>query len=375
MRPWSRWLRWYRDQHDLTQEELGEVLGVEGKMVSAWENGQRPGRRHTRNICRTLRTTRAELGLVELEPEPLVARRDFLRRSVGWGAVAMFGPWPGADPIDPGTVAGFQVTTETLGRLCLRAGPGAVLGPALGHVESVGRLFRGSLLSSVRPQLSRVLAEGAMLLSVVDGWVGDHEGSHHFAKIALQAAQEADDPDLRARLLLMQTSGDRSLDPHPAVRLSRYTEVAARQGVESATRAWALARAADVHAALGRSEPAMDALDEAGRLLAGRPGTHFPWPDERWLSGERGASLARLGRIAEARQALDAAVTTPTEERGVDRLWLLLASARTHLTGGDRVQATSIALDVLRSARAMRHGQLEDETARLLHSEPSSSGQ
>lgn len=361
--PWSRWLRWYRDQRDLTQEELGEVLGVEGKMVSAWENGQRPGRRHARNICRALRTTRAELGLVEPEPEPLVARRDFLRRSMSWGAVAMFGAWPGSDPVDQGTVAGFEATTEMLGRLLLRAGPGAVLGPALGHVDSVGRLFKGSMLSSVRPRLSRVLAESAMLLSLLDGWVGDDEGSHHFAKVALEAVGEADDVDLRARLTLMQTSGDRGLLDHPAVRLGRYAEVAAAS--TGATRAWALARVADVHAALGRAEPSLRALDEAEELLAGAPSVHFPWLDGHWLTGERGATLARLGLVAEAREALATALDAMGEERGVDRLWLQLARARTHLSAGEPDQAAALAADIRRSARAMRHGQLDDELTRL----------
>src|SRR3981081_3488116 len=100
MAPWSRWLRRYRDDQDLTQEELGEVLGVEGKMVSAWENGQRPGRRHARNLCAQLGTTRSELGLAEPEDGPVIGRRTFLRHSVGIGAMAVFGPWAGLDRLD-----------------------------------------------------------------------------------------------------------------------------------------------------------------------------------------------------------------------------------------------------------------------------------
>src|SRR2546421_12979720 len=90
-RPWGRWLRRYRDDHDLTQEELGEVLGVDGKMVSGWENGQRPGRRHSRTICTALGTTRAALGLVEPEPTreaPVGGRREFIRISAGVGSLA-----------------------------------------------------------------------------------------------------------------------------------------------------------------------------------------------------------------------------------------------------------------------------------------------
>src|SRR2546423_9149965 len=108
IRPWSRWLRRYRDERDLTQEELGDVLDVDGKTVSAWENGQRPGRRHARTICARLRTTRAELGLAEPEEGPVVARREFFRLSAGVGWLALFGPWAGVDPVDAPTLEGFE---------------------------------------------------------------------------------------------------------------------------------------------------------------------------------------------------------------------------------------------------------------------------
>src|SRR6266542_2425336 len=124
-RPWSGWLRRYRDQQDLTQDELGELLGVDGKMVSAWENGQRPGRRHARTICSRLRTTRTELGLSEPDDRPLVGRRDFLRLSAGAGSLALFGPWAGVERVDMPAVDGFAAVTETLERLLMRVGAAA----------------------------------------------------------------------------------------------------------------------------------------------------------------------------------------------------------------------------------------------------------
>jgi transcriptional regulator with XRE-family HTH domain len=365
---WSRWLRRYRDERDLTQEELGEVLGVDGKMVSAWENGQRPARKHTRNICSKLHTTRLELGLTEEETGPVVARRDFLRRSAGWGALAVFGPWAGLDPIDAPAIDGFEATSEMLGRLWMRAGPAAALGPTLGHVEAVTRLLQGSLPSSLRPRLCRVLAETAVVAAVCKGWMGDTAGADHFATLAFEAAREGADPDLAVHVLLMHTSGDRGLHDRPMERLRKYVEGDLGFAVGDAapvTKAWARAKAADVYASLGQADACLAALEEGSELVVGATSRRYPWPDEAWLTGERGASLARLGRTGEAREALSTALLESGPERAVDRLWLTLATARTHVEDGDSEQAARIAAPVLGAARHLRHGHLEDELRRL----------
>ena len=367
-RAWSRWLRRYRDERDLTQEELGEVLGVDGKMVSAWENGQRPARKHTRNICAKLHTTRLELGLLEDEAGPIVARRDFLRRSAGWGALAVFGPWAGLDPVDAPGIEGFDATTEMLGLLWMRAGPAAALGPTLGHVEAVTRLLQGSLPSALRPRLCRVLAETAAVAGVCKSWMGDRAGADHFSTLAFEAAREAEDPDLAVHVLLTHTSGDRSLHDRPMDRLRRYVEGDLGFAVADAapvTKAWARAKAADVHASLGQAEASLAALGEAADLIVGVTSRRYPWPDERWLMGERGASLARLGRTREARDALSMVISEAGPERAVDRLWLEIATARTFVHDGALQQAAQISAGVLGAARRLRHGHLEDEVRRL----------
>ncbi|HXM58111.1 MAG TPA: helix-turn-helix transcriptional regulator, partial [Candidatus Dormibacteraeota bacterium] len=248
-RPWSRWLRRYRDGHDLTQEELGELLGVDGKTVSAWENGQRPGRRHARTICTTLRTTRIELGLVEADVPgvgPVVGRRDFFRLSASVGSLALFGPWAGADRVDAPALDGFAAATEMLERLWARVGAAAALGPALGHVEAVTRLLQGSLPAGVRPRLCAVLAESAAVLAACKSWMGDHEGADHFASIALEAARQSDEPDVGVWALLRVTSADRRLRGRSDVLVQRYVE--GEQGFSVAdaapsTRVWAAALA------------------------------------------------------------------------------------------------------------------------------------
>jgi transcriptional regulator with XRE-family HTH domain len=368
VRTWSRWLRRYRDDHDLTQEELGEVLGVDGKIVSAWENGQRPGRRHARTICSALKTTRAELGLLEPEEGPVVGRRDFFRLSASVGSLALFGPWAGVDRVDPPAVDGFEAATEMLQRLWQRAGAAAVLGPALGHVESATRVLQGSLPAGLRPRLLGVLAEGSELLAMCKSWMGDEEGADHFAAVALDAARESGDADLAVHVLLACTSADRRLLAQPEARLARYLEGGhgfAVADASPATRAWAAALAAGADAELGAADACLAALDRAAVLLASPPGRRYPWPDERWLAGERGAALARLGRTAEARLALGTALAQTGDERAVDRLRWTLAAARTALAAGDAELAARAALDVLREARRLRCGPLADEVALL----------
>jgi transcriptional regulator with XRE-family HTH domain len=321
-RPWSVWLRRYRAERDLTQEELGEALGVDGKTVSAWENGQRPGRRHARTICSKLRTTRAELGLADVSAGPLVGRRDFLRLSASVGSLALFGPWAGADQVDAAAVEGFEAATDTLGRLLLRVGPSAMLGAALGHVESVTRLLQGSLSGEVRLRLCAVLAETSALLAVCKSRLGDAAGADHFGMLAVAAARESGDPDLGVRALLAWTSADRSLAARPEVALGRYEEGefglrVAEAGV--ASRAWAAALAAGVHATRGDASASLAALERAAALLA-EPAKRYPWPDTAWLAGERAVSLARLGRPAEARAALAVALSATGPERQMDRV-------------------------------------------------------
>lgn len=376
-RPWSQWLRRYRDDWDLTQEQLGELLGVDGKTVSAWENGQRPGRKHARTICAALQTTRVELGLVERREGSLVGRRDFLRLAAGAGTLALFGPWAGIERGDALAAERFEVATDMLERLWARVGPAATLGPALGHVELVTRLLQGSLPSAARTRLCRVLAQSSVLLALCKGWMGDPDGADHFAVIALEAARQIGDPDLAIHVVVSWTSGDRRLHNQPDVRLSRYVEGGHGFRVsdaEPATRAWAAVRAAEVHAVLGRAEPCLRALDEASKLADRAAGGRYPWPDEHWLSGESGVSLARLGRSAEARVMLSAALAQTGEERLVDQLWWTLAVARTHARGGDSEAAARLALHVVGAAKGMRHGQLEDEVARLRAELPPSAG-
>jgi DNA-binding XRE family transcriptional regulator len=369
-RAWTWWLRRYRDDHDLTQEQLGEVLGVDGKTISAWENGQRPGRRHARTICARLGTTRAELGLAAAGG-PVVGRRDFLRLGAGVGTLALVGPWAGADRVDALGVDGFDAASETLWRLWMRAGAGATLGPALGHVESVTRLLQGSVVAGARLRLCGALAEGSALVAVCKSWMGDPDGADHFGEIAAAAAAETHDRDLAVHVLLARTSSDRRLAGRPEVALERARGGLAESAASPATRAWAAALAAQAFAALGDPDACLGALGVAAGLLPGDPGRRAPWPDEHWLAGERGIALAALGRSAAAREALASALAATGDERAADRLRWALATARAHLAEGRAERAAAIALDVLRAARALRHGPVEDGAARLVAALPS----
>jgi len=80
-------IRKIRDQHELTQTQLAEKLGVKQGTISAWENGKtRPNRRMEQKIFKCLQTTDAEIGAALYE---IVGHRFGYDRS---------GPRPPAPP-------------------------------------------------------------------------------------------------------------------------------------------------------------------------------------------------------------------------------------------------------------------------------------
>jgi hypothetical protein len=111
---------------------------------------------------------------------------------------------------------------------------------------------------------------------------------------------------------------------------------------------------------LGDAGGCLRALDRAERALvdvpregaAARP--RFNAVDRTWLDGERGASLARLGRTGESRGILQRVITRmgPGSER--DRLWLGAALATTYAQDGEREEACRVASAVLARASQMQ---------------------
>jgi hypothetical protein len=77
--------------------------------------------------------------------------------------------------------------------------------------------------------------------------------------------------------------------------------------------------------------------------------------DARWLAGERGASLARLGRSQQSRAALDEALDTIGPGQSKDRLWLLIAMARTYVHDREPEEACRLAAEALAGAVQMHY--------------------
>jgi hypothetical protein len=227
------------------------------------------------------------------------------------------------------------------------------------HLEAITLLLRGSLPPSLRQRLCSLAGETAGFAGWLRRDLDDAAGAASYFDTALAAAREGGDRALAAYL-----SGSAACEPPyretPQRRLDRLHAIAPSHATPS-TRAWLAAKEADACALMGDADGCMRALDqaEAAHLPPGagegsrRP--RFTAIDRTWLDGERGASLAKLGRTAEARAALQQVLGQPGARSERDRLWLGTALASTHLQDGEPEQACRIAGAVLERARRMQH--------------------
>jgi transcriptional regulator with XRE-family HTH domain len=397
----NRQLRLRRRLHGWSQEDvaaglhrlaasLGEPeLGVDATMVSRWERGtRRPRPRYVRLLCRLFELPAEQLGVVDddavdtvparsrdaLEDDD-VQRRDFIHRLAALlGTAAVPVPAPdhaGAEPWErlaralrqPGQVGdetvhhleGVTITLQRLGPA--RVSSRAMLGPVTNHLNAITLLLQGSLPPSRRARLCSLAAETAGIAGWLRWNVDDAAGAAWYFGTALDAAREGGDRALAAYL-----AGSAACQPPyretPRRRLDLLRDIGWSDATP-ATRAWLAAKEADAHALLGNADGCLRALDRADRALDGpaRAG-EAPRPrtdaiDRIWLDGERGASLARLGRTAEARQILRAVLDRLGEEKERDRLWLGTALASTYAQDGEPEEACRVAGAVLERAAEM----------------------
>jgi len=397
-RPNSR-LRLQRRRRGWSQEDvvaglhrvaaaLGEPEpGVDATMVSRWERGsRRPRPRYVRLLCRLFDLPAEELGLVDDDAAPWptswsaadeeARRRDFIRELAGLFRIAPIPPAvepPGPEPwerltralrrpgrVDPATVDDLERITTALQSLePTMVSSHLLLGPAVGHLESVTNLLQGSMTPSIRERLCSLAGRAAGLVGALKWNLDDWEAAITYFRVGMEAAREANDRALGAYLMARAACRP----PHredPASRLQRL-----RQGwhgftpadASPSTQVWLAAKEADAHALLGRTDDCLRALDRAESLLARldeeaavRPPP--PLVSDTWLAGERGASLAKLGRTDEARANLERVLVTlgPTSER--DRLWLLAALAFTFVADGEPEEACRVGSTTLSRAAA-----------------------
>lgn len=370
---------------------MGEPeLGVDATMVSRWERGtRRPRPRYIRLLCRLFELPAEQLGMVEdadvaqmrkhtpdaLEDDDL-ERRDFIQKvaallgatSVPLPRLEQLGrePWerlsralhrPGS--IDSETLDHLERITVSLESL----GPTHVssrdlIGPVTSHLDAIALLLQGSLPATLRPRLCSLAAETAGFAGWLHWNMDDPVGAAGYFATALDAAEEGDDRALRAYLAGCAAC-------QPPYRETPRRRVQVLQGLAWAeatpsSRVWLAAKEADGHALLGDVDGCLRALERAERAMEAVAGEdssrrpRFSNIQPRWLRGERGASLAKLGRTEEARAILEPLMVElgPTHER--DRLWLGTALASSHVQDGEPEEACRVASTVLERAARMR---------------------
>ncbi len=377
-------------------------LGVDATMVSRWERGtRRPRPRYVRLLCHLFELPAEQLGIVEdadlvglpehstdaLEDDD-VERRDFIRKVSALLGVAAL-PMPRFEPagqepwerlaralrqpgrVDDETVDHLEQVTVALHSLGpTQVGSRALLGPVTGHLDAITMLLQGSPPAVLWGRLCSLAAETAGLAGWLRWNMDDPDGAAAYFRTGLDAAREAGDRTLGAWLMgSAACQPPYREDPHERLRQLRgRTHGFVQADATAATQVWLAAKEADACAMLGDVDGCLRALDRAETSLgraahdeAARP--RFSSVDEKWLEGERGASLARLGMTQEARAILQRVLAAlgPSSER--DRLWLFTALAGTYVRDGEPEEACRVARLALNGASRM---QLEP-VLRVLH--------
>jgi transcriptional regulator with XRE-family HTH domain len=346
-------------------------LGVNGTMVGRWERGERQPRGIYRGLLALLYDTTTEaLGLYQPATSERVLeemqRRAFLQHA---GAAAGFAvtsvavePWerlsaalrqPGR--LDREIVSELEHVTVTLEGLESQVSPKALLGPVVGHLDTVASLLKGSPRPSLRQQLCSIAGETAGLAGWLTWDLEDRKAAGAYFRTGIQAAQEADDRALGAYLV-----GSSCVQPayreRPPARLRRlqgHTHGFARADATPSTQAWLVTLEAEAHALMGDERATLRAMEEAeaimGRLAdedaSRRPRVAFF--NRAYLTGERGVALARLDKPEDAQDVLASALASLDPEAMKTRPRLLTALATAHVRQGNIEEACQLGTDAL----------------------------
>jgi transcriptional regulator with XRE-family HTH domain len=371
--------------HSLAASLGQPELGVDATMVGRWERGtRRPRPRYVRLLVRLFELPAEELGVVEdgdlaqfpeltrdaLEEEE-VERRDFMQKVaalLGVAAVPPVGPEPWErlaralarpGPVDVETVDHLERVTVALQSLGpTRVSSHLILGPVTGHLDAITVLLHGSPPPSLRSRLCSLAGETSGFAGWLRWNMDDPAGAASYFSAALVAAREADDRALAAYLI-----GSAACQPPyreaPQRRLAQLHAISWSAATPS-TQVWLAAKEADAHALLGDADGCLRALERAEAALDRKPGEdgsrrpRFNVIDRTWLDGERGASLAKLGRTADARAVLQPVLARlgPSSER--DWLWLCTALASTYVQDEEPEEACLVAGVALERAARMQ---------------------
>jgi tetratricopeptide (TPR) repeat protein len=260
--------------------------------------------------------------------------------------------------VDRQTVAELERVTASLEGLESQVSPRALLGPVMGHLNTVAALLQGSVGGTLRRQLCSIAGETAGLAGWLAWDLEDRRAAGAYFRAGIEAAQEAEDHPLGAYLV-----GSSCVQPayreRPHARLRRLqgrTSGFATADANSTTRAWLVTLEAEAHALAGSEAASLRALDQAERIMdeadeedaARRPRTTFF--SRAYLDGERGVALSRLGRPRDARQVLETALGSLGPEMVKTRPRLLTALATAHVQERNIDEACRLGSDALELA-------------------------
>jgi len=359
-----------RDRLRLTTVEFSSALApligrsLDEAMVPTWEAGFAPAPDDV--VAAALMLAPSDVQAIvrssddaKLDP---MDRRRFLLAVVG--LVTGLEPWerlsfalrhPGR--VDQATVDQLEAITIALEGLEPVADPRALLDPVTRLLNALATLLASPLRPTVRRELSSLAGEAAGIAGRLRWIMDDDLGATAYYETGMEAAREAGDAALGAYLV-----GKAACKPFyredPAGRLRRLEGALGFTPAHASPRtgAWLAMLEAEAHALMADSTACSRALDRATSALdtAGtfqgerRPRVDFF--DAAWLTGQRGACLGKIGKTAEARDALTASIDAQGAAPTKQRTWLLAMLAGTYAHDGEPEEACRYGSMTLSSA-------------------------
>jgi hypothetical protein len=257
--------------------------------------------------------------------------------------------------LDREIVSELEHVTVTLEGLESQVSPKALLGPVVGHLDTLTSLLKGVPRPSLHQQLCSLAGETAGLAGWLTWDLEDRKAAGAYFRTGIQAAQEADDRALGAYLV-----GSSCVQPayreRPPARLRRlegHTHGFARADATPSTQAWLVTLEAEAHALMGDERATLRAMDEAEAIMSRaaddgvsqRPRVVFF--NRAYLTGERGVALARLDKPDAAQDVLASALASLEPEAMKTRPRLLTALATSHVRQGNIEEACQLGGDAL----------------------------
>jgi tetratricopeptide (TPR) repeat protein len=262
--------------------------------------------------------------------------------------------------IDAATLVDLEHVTFALERLERNVRPRSLLGPTLGHLETLTNLLKDNPLPGAQCHIASLLGETAGVAAWLLWDLGAPDSASAYVRTALEATREANDVALGAYLIGTASVVENPRE-NPAARLVRLMErhyQFSRASASPSTRAYLAMLEAKARARTGNSDRSLRAMDEAAAAMASpedpeqrRPRVAFY--DSVRLAGEHGICLARLRRSDDARKVLEPALAALTPDQVKTRPGLMTALAAACVPAGEIEEACLIGMTAFALAMEM----------------------